>query len=285
MKVDLDTLAPEERRLILVASEETYARLRTRIDWLATARSLATRLASLVTPATLIAPFVGDALARSGYLAPTWARASRASRAPSSLGEIAIPHVSPREAAARFRFDHGMPEDGAAYVLNPVRADHYVRPALINERLAQEKLAAFIRLASSLGAAEVEVESGEVVGREGAISVPLSEASGQIGLHVKGGGAITRQIVARFDPPDAPPHVSAELAAWLAIDPVLEGVARARLEGKLVEQTFALSFRDVVDVGARACVELEGKGIDVGGRYHALHASRWSFHIRFHRSP
>jgi hypothetical protein len=282
MKVDLDTLAPEERRLILVASEETYARLRTRIDWLATARSIATRLASLMTPATLIAPFVGNALARSGYLAPTWARVSRASL---DRGEIAIPHVSPREAAARFRFDHGIPEDGAAYVLNPVRADHYVRPALINERLAQEKLSAFIRLAASLGAAEVEVESGEAIGRDGSISIPISEVAGQIGLHVKGGGTVARQIVARFDPPDAPPHVSPELQPWLAIDPVLEGLAHARLEGKLVEQTFALSFRDVVDVGARACVELEGKGIDVGGRYHALHASRWSFHIRFHRSP
>jgi hypothetical protein len=165
-----------------------------------------------------------------------------------------------------------------------VRADHYVRPALINERLAQEKLAAFLRLASSLGAAEVVVTSGEMIEREGGVSapVPLAEAAGQLGLHVKIGDAVERAIVARFDPPRSPPHAPPELAGWLAIDPVLEGLVHARLEGSLVEQAFSLSFRDVVDVGARACIELEGKGVDVGGRYHALRASRWAFQVRFH---
>ncbi|MBI2395748.1 MAG: hypothetical protein HYV09_39650 [Deltaproteobacteria bacterium] len=294
MKVDLDTLAPEERRLILVASDATYRTLTERVDWKSIGKLAAFRVISTAAPVLSLLPYVsatvGDALARSGWLAPTWTRALASLsdlRAPSfRVGEIPIPHLPPGEAARRFRFDHGAPEDGAAYVLNPVRADHYVRPASLNERLAQEKLAAFLRLAAALGASEVIVTSGESLDTEGraAAGAPLPDAAGQIGLHASFRSAreVDRGVVARFDRPTAPAAVPEDLRGWLAVDPILDGLARTRLEARLVELACTLSFADVVDVGAEACLALEGKGIDVGGRYRALRASRWSFVVRFH---
>lgn len=286
MKLDLDALAPEERRILLVASDDTYRRLTERIDWAAVGKLAAFRLLSSAVPVLTLLPLisatVGEKLARTGYLVPTW---TRTLATPLRTGELPLPHLAPAEAARRFRFDH-MPHDGAAYVLNPVRADHYVTPALINERLAQEKLRAFLHLCGALGAEDVTVTSGEVLdrgGRAGATS-PLPDAAGQVGLHASFRSAreVERSIVARFDAPSVPPYIPDDVRGWLAIDPIVEGMANNRLQHGLREQACTLTFNDAVDVDAEACLSLEGKGIDVGGKYHSLQASRWSFVVKFH---
>lgn len=286
MKLDLDALAPEERRILLVASDETYRRLTEKIDWAAVGKLAAFRLLSSAVPVLTLLPLisatVGEKLARTGYLVPTWARTLST---PLRAGELPLPHVSPAEAARRFRFDH-LPHDGAAYVLNPVRRDHYVSPSLINERLAQEKLRAFLHLCGALGAEEVIVTSGEVLDRGGRASAtsPLPDAAGQVGLHASFRSAreVERSIVARFDRPTAKPSIPDDVRGWLAIDPIVEGMANNRIQHGLREQACTLTFNDVVDVDAEACLSLEGKGIDVGGKYHSLQASRWSFVVKFH---
>lgn len=280
MKVDLDSLAPEERRIILVANDETYRRLTEKIDWAAVAKMLAVRLVPGLSLVPLISTLIGDRLARNGYLLPTW---TRTLSTPLRSGELPLPHLGPSEAARRFRFDH-LPHDGAAYVLNPVRADHYVAPALINERLAQEKLRAFLRLCASLGAEEVMVTSGETIDRAARAGGTLPDAAGQIGLHAgfRSSREVERGVVARFDRSDAPPSIPDDVRPWLALDPIVEGMAQNRIEHRLREQSCTLTFNDVVDLGAEACLSLEGKGIDVGGRYRALRASRWSFTVMFH---
>ena len=287
MKLDLDVLAPEERRILLVATDETYRRLTERIDWAAVGKLAAFRLLSTAVPVLTLLPLisatVGDKLARTGYLMPTW---TRTLATPLRTGELPMPHVAPAEAARRFQFDHAMPHDGAAYVLNPVRADHYVRASLINERLAQEKLRAFLHLCGALGAEEVMVTSGEVLDRDarGGATTPLPDAAGQLGLHAsfRSSREVERGIVARFAAPRLAPHIPDDVRGWLAIDPIVEGMARNRIEHNLREQACTLTFNDVVDVGAEACLSLEGKGIDVGGKYRTLQASRWSFVVKFH---
>ena len=71
-------------------------------------------------------------------------------------GEVPIPHLPEEEATSRFSFDIGQPLDGCAYVLNPCLENHYLQPALANERLVQEKLAAFIGINADLGAKRLE---------------------------------------------------------------------------------------------------------------------------------
>ncbi len=289
VKLDLDVLAPEERRLILVATDETYRRLTERIDWAAVSKQAAFRLLSAAAPVVSLLPLVsstfGDKLARSGYLSPTWVRALAGLRSsPMRTGEIPLPHLAPGEAARRFHFDHGMPEDGSAYVLNPVRADHYVRPALINERLAQEKLRAFLRLCASLGAEEVVVTSGETLERDGRLGATLPDAAGQLGLHAafKSAREVERGVVARFDRGVAPPSIPDDVRGFLALDPIVEGMAQNRIEHGLREQACTLTFGESVDLGADALLALEGKGIEVGGRYRSLATSRWTFVVRFY---
>ena len=44
----------------------------------------------------------------------------------------------------------GHPQDGTAYIPNPAASDHYLLPALANERFVQEKVAAFVEIAEGV---------------------------------------------------------------------------------------------------------------------------------------
>ncbi len=201
MKADFDTLPPEERRLLLVASDERYVALVRRG---AQERLLALGKRLLPFAAFSPAAMIGAASAAwvvrrlreraagaeaAGSLAP--ASSPDEEVAPEALvarGEIPIPHLPPAEAARRFRFDHDLPHDGALYVLDPVAAgrDRYLRPSLANERLAQEKVAAFVSIASALGARRLEILSARVDGLGVGANArsPIPDTAAQLGLGV-----------------------------------------------------------------------------------------------------
>lgn len=290
MKVDFDQLDTEQRRILLVASDDRYRALTDAIDRRAV--GLGVLAALTVGQLSLISAVVGAGAASSTYLAATFgytgARLSARIRKPWDwfrVGEIPIPHLSPAEAARRFDFDLGGPEEGAAYVLNPVRPRYYLRPAIANERLAQERLSAFLQLCSSLGAREVTVTSGETLSGKGGGKggVPLPKAAAQIGLQANFSTdhEVARAAVARFGKPKKAPSVPAELRGWLDRDPVLDGLARSRMEGSVEELGVVLSFRDEIDLSASLCVDMARKGISVGGTYQTVATSRWAFQVSF----
>lgn len=289
MRVDLDTLSAEERRILLVASDATYRSLTERPDW----RAIGKLAGGVLAPFALPGMVLGSALASSAYLASTWRRVGTQNEPNGKLfrlprlrvGELPIPHVTPSEARARFRFDPGDPEDGGVYVLSPCRADYYLRPASANERLAQEKLSAFLQLAGALGARDVEVTAGEQLEHRafGWATVPLSSVAGQLGLRAKfkNGGGVQRTALAKFSRPTLPPHVPQALRPWLAVEPVLDGMAKTRLAGNVEELGVALVFRDELDITGQACLELAQKGLNIGGAYQRVRASQWAFRVRF----
>jgi hypothetical protein len=131
MRVDMSTVSPEQRRLILVASNDTYQALVSALDprkiykealWLPVWYAYPLRIA------------FGAATAESEYLSTLnlilaeKRQAHQESKTKSIIkllgrmggqirqhfakGEIPIPHLPEREAAALFRFDVGHPKDG-----------------------------------------------------------------------------------------------------------------------------------------------------------------------------
>jgi hypothetical protein len=302
MKVDFDRLAPEERRLLLVASDERYAGL---VRKGAQERLLALGKRFLPFAAFSPAAAIGAAsavwvvrrlreraaLRESAESAPRVVDADEAV-APEALvarGEIPIPHLAPAEAARRFRFDHDLPHDGALYVLDPVAVsrDRYLRPALANERLAQEKVAAFVSIASALGARRIEILSARVdaVGAGARVRSPIPETAAQLGLGVRvdAEGTVTRQVLMELDPPSAqrPPRVPEALRGWLELDPMLRALVETRLEGAALRASFALQVGDLLDLDASLSAELEGRGVSLGGAFRRVGTSTWTFAIEW----
>jgi hypothetical protein len=299
MKVDFDSLAPEERRLLLVASDERYAGL---VRKGAQERLLALGKRFLPLAAFSPAAAIGAASAvwvvrrlreraasRGAVDATQPAEEAIAPEALVARGEIPIPHLAPAEAARRFRFDHDLPHDGALYVLDPVALtrDRYLRPSLANERLAQEKVAAFVSIASALGARRLEILSARVdgVGVGARVRAPIPETAAQLGLGVRvdAQGSVTRQVLMELDPPPAhvPPRVPEALRVWLELDPMLRALVDTRLEGSALRASFALQVGDLLDLDASLSAELEGRGVSLGGAFRRVGTSTWTFAIEW----
>ena len=292
MRTNFEDLRPEERRMILVASDEKYAELKNQTDWkkllwvgLGPTGLLASQLV------LQLGPLLGKSAAGSAYLATTWSSLAQRVREDHifdilfAKGEIPIPHLSPREAAERFKFDLGHPEDGAGYLLNPCANDYYYLTALANERLAQEKLAVFMEIASALGAKRIELTSGEFSAKkgEGKIDSPLPKAAGQIGLNASFSkdGKVQRQVVMEYDQPKKSPEVPQKHAAWLAMDPTLRAMSVSRLDGQATRVTVHLGFGSTIDVGAEAAAKIADRGVNVGGKYRQVAEATWSFDVEF----
>jgi hypothetical protein len=297
MKVNVDQMDASERRMILVASDQKYEELVNEIDWIKVIKLLSGGLAFVPfgVAGGVVGVVFGPTLASSSYLAATFAAASAASVATSgqqpwyrrlpTRGEIPIPHLSPRDATARYRFDPGHPKDGVAYVLDPCVDAHYILPALANERLAQDKAAAFVQIAGALGAKRIEIMSAETTSQGGSADVKflLEQAAAQIGIGAKfeSKDRVARQVFVEFDRPDGEPRLPDELAIWTDVDPSLRALVNLRLRAKPRSAKVSLRFERSIDIDARALAELASRKIEVGGAYRSLQESVWNFEVEF----
>ena len=297
MKADFDRLAPEERRIVLVASDDKYHELVSAFD----PKSLL-GLAGLLFAGGL--PVLGVSAAGvflSKALGSTYKGLLRSSenegprdvkalfKSAVTKGEILLPHLSPSEAARRFHFDFGEPEDGAAYLASPIARDAYLKPALANERLAQEKMSAFVRLTATLGAKRIVLVSADVEHKKwgGKASIPLPQLAAQIGVNAtfQSDGTASRQVCMEFDPPRAPPSIPDDLEPWLKADPVLRALAETRLTARPRLARAALSFGETIDFGADAMgtlAKLAGRGVELGGAYRRVARSTFSFEVEYY---
>lgn len=279
MKCDFDLLVPAERGLILVASEEKYKELTSQVDWKRLSWLLLLPLGGVFTP-LVASSLSGPALASLGVT-----KATRGLKTFFRKGEIPIPHLAPADAASRFKFDHGHPQDGTAYVQHATRTDYYLVPASANERLAQEKVSAFLELASALGAKKLELLSAEILEQHAKVKadVPLKEAAAQVGIEASFGasGGVNRMVYSEFGEPKQSPHVPDEISGWLDVDPMFRSLSNTRLDGELHKTKATLKIDSTLDYGASVLVSLSKFNVSVGGEYHKVARSVWSFEIEF----
>ncbi len=315
MRFDLATLSPEKRRLILVASNEKYQELISAIDFWKIGKEVLLACLPIYSSFRI---FFGAATAASEYLSTLGQENATGQEAESECiqyglkkvikdrgllsktkklaqfvghqtklyfakGEIPIPHLNPAEAAKLFRFDVGHPIDGYAYVLNPCLDDHYLLPALANERLAQEKLAAFIDINAGLGAKRLEILSAALKNKTKKRQSGLLAAAAQVGLigYINTDGIVSKQIYMEFDVPRTPPFLPDHHKKWLNNDPLLRTLVTARLVHRVRTTQVALHFSEMIDVGAEVCAEIAGRGFNVGGEYHEVQSSSWNFAVEF----
>lgn len=302
MRVDWSAISPERRRLILVASDDTYAALTSALD----ARKLGKEALWLLVPhAGLLRAAFGAATASAEYLSALKEMVAEKRRADQesplkrvfrlakrageqvkqyfAIGDVPIPHLPQEEATTRFNFDIGHPLDGCAYLLNPCVENHYLQPAQANERLSQEKLAAFIGINADLGAKRLEVLSASMETNAKRAKVGLREVAMQVGLggYIGTDGSVTRQVYMEFDPPEKKGFVADHHKMWLKTDPLLRALVHTRLAARVRTTQAALRFSEAIDVRADACAEIAGRGINVGGEYQSVHASTWNFAVEF----
>lgn len=197
---------------------------------------------------------------------------------------IPWPHLTPEEAARKYEFDMGHPQDGTAYIQNPSARDHYLLPALANERFVQEKVAAFVEIAEALGAKQLTLKSGSVKTKEGKAEASLESAAGQAGLGVSFGAnhSVDRQVLMEFAEPVEGPHMPEQLKGWLVQDPILRSFVTTRLRRqRLLKAAVSLKLSESVELAAELTTTLPKMGIKTGGQYRDVQESTWAFEVEF----
>ena len=279
MKCDFNVLSPEERRIIIVASDEKYQELTDSVDY----KKLSWLLLIPFGWGAVLTPLIG-----SSFLLPTISAVAGTKtgfRKLFRIGEIPFPHLSPSEAIDRFSFDHGHPQNGMAYFVKATNSDYYLVPALANERLAQEKVATFLELSSALGAKKLELLSAELLDQRtsGKVDIPLKQAGAQVGIEATFGsqGQLNKKVYSEYGKPTKSLHIPENVVRWVEEDSMFRSLANDRLNGALLKRKVALQIESTIDVGVKVLASIKSFRVGVGGEYHRVARSSWSFEIEF----
>ena len=280
-------LDPTERRLVLVATEATHDALARAIDWRKAGTSLGAALAlgPIFSTAVASTVVIGAAAAGPERVRQGLASAKDAFDRAIRRGAVPFPRIEPSLARALFRFSAGEPRDGTVYVLHPSEPDRYLLPATATVELAREKIALFANVAARLGARRIVLVGAETSASRagGGVRVPIPKLALALGLDVASwrSDGSERHVVREYGPPAAPVSYPDELRVAIEADPDVRGLARERLEHRLLRARTTFAFREEAGVGPELVAELAAKGLRVGASDVKHVASSWTFEVEF----
>jgi hypothetical protein len=265
MKQNFDDLSPIDRQFILIASDAKYNQLVNEIPW----HKFLWLLPALFFPYRFLLQFLPINIDQL--------------RAALKRGEIPIPHLSPREAVDRFKFDYNHPNDGSVYIAHPVLPDHYLIPALANERLAQEKVSAFLDLTAALGAQKMEIVSAELLGQNKKGDLKISDEAAKIGIEYSSSSNadLSRKAYREFKQPNKAPFIPSHVIKWLEEDSMFRSLAYARLKSNIMSDKIQLRIENRYSIASSITLGFEDLGIAAGGKSKEVCSSVFGFSIEY----
>jgi hypothetical protein len=196
----------------------------------------------------------------------------------SEFGASAVRRIDARA----YRFPPGHPQEGVAYVANPVDADVFYTFAEFQQRVFESKVLEAMELLAALGARSVTIHQSAGKQRDVGATIGAS-VPGAVGV----GGALERETsshsevryAARFTPSRAP-HIPDGLR-WYEHEPVWENIATMRLHHGMTEFNFDVRFETNYGVSAELGAKIAGKGVSVGGKVSEFISSTWTMSGQF----
>jgi hypothetical protein len=144
-------------------------------------------------------------------------------------------------------------------------------PALANERLAQEKFAAFLVLTAALGAKKLEIISAEFSNKKQSGKLNITDEAARVGIDwSKTEKGITgRHVIRSFEKPGKSPYVPKDIEGWLDEDPIFRAVAKGRLDARIITDEIKLTLG------------LGKVGISAGGESREVASCVYGFDIEY----
>ena len=197
-----------------------------------------------------------------------------------------IPRYLPEEAYKKFEFENGYkPKNGEIFFQHPFYPNKYIFPAMSNLKLAKEKINVFMRLAGTLGAKTIKLNSGVVKTKNwrGGAKVPLNVAASQVGLKASADSesVSSTNVFAAYDKPDKDPYVPDDLIQWVKHDEDFETLVKSRLESKLRIQRVSIELKEKDKFSCSVIGKYAKLGFEIGGKYDKLVHSVWHYEIEY----
>jgi hypothetical protein len=265
MKTNFKNLVPVERNLILVASDEKYTALTEKIPF----KKILNLLPIFLLPYNFLIPLIIFSLDEFKKIL--------------RRGDLPIPHLSPREAVNRFRFDHGHPIDGAVYIADPVLENRYLLPAVANERLAQEKVAAFLDLTAALGAKKLRLITAEFLDKKRAAGLDINTEAARIGIDLSRVSNVDNKnkVFREFQRPEKFPLIPERAEKWLDEDPIFRSIANGRINAKVLIDQAQLRAENRFPITSSITLGFEKNSIKAGGELRNVASSVFGFSIEY----
>lgn len=195
-------------------------------------------------------------------------------------------HLAPADAAQQFVFDPGHPKDGTLYLKNPYRPNVLLLPATASERIAQDKLGAFVEIAQDLGASEIKILSAEARESTKGAQIGLAGIGSSLGLKamISNTGDVSRVVCFNFGPPTRPNTFRSEMSCWLIENPTLRALVEGRLRnGNTQSALVELNVQSAVEKSLEA--DVSRFKIGIGGELRTVTSSTWRFEVKFWEAP
>jgi hypothetical protein len=271
----VQNLPGEDRSILLVASEEKYKELRSRNQRIPLLEyTLYGELATLGLKAFLA---LEERMGQHRFK-------SQIEKFRGDWGDLKLLRITPPDAIKFFTFSNP-PMDGSVYRLNPFNPRQYLEPASYTEHIAREKVGAFIRVASTLGAKKICLVSASIESsrRWWASKASLPDVAAQIGITAEftNDKIVKETVYAEYGKPELPPFVPKEIENWVDSVPEIRALAQNRLDGKPIRLGCNLVLEGSTSSEAKIIGGWNSAGLDVGGKHRKLARSVWKFDIEF----
>ena len=158
--------------------------------------------------------------------------------------------LSTKKAKNTFEFAVGRePKNGGIYIRHPIFPIRYIAPEDFSRTLSKEKEAAFLQIASSLGAKTVKITNVTNNSQKGmfAAKVPVKKIAGEVGIKASfdSNGELKEGVYMSFDKPQFEMNVSENLQKWVDWSPELRTMVHARLKNRnLKNMKVNLEFKE-----------------------------------------
>ncbi len=196
------------------------------------------------------------------------------------FGENGVARITPHEAHDLFKFPHGHPIIGSAYVLHPIYPERYLVPTDVNTEMALQKMGAFKVIVAALGATRVEILSVDSTSSQTQAGVDVTLAARQVGLqgYVAHDGTISRHSSLELHDPPPEPSIPEDMKRWLT-DPNIGSLARIMQTRRSGEETMVLDIKNDYDVETK--MSKLGGSVKIGGQIKRAVSCIWKFRVRW----
>lgn len=204
--------------------------------------------------------------------------------------DLGVPAVcfEPSRAIGDFDFGVGhIPKDGDIYIQHPINKSFYISPSEFSRTICSEKEAAFLRLAATLGAKSIRLNSIQTNDTKGFFNSKFSapEIAADLGFNATfdKNGSVMKEVVKEFNRPKfKDPFVPEDLKRWVEFDTDLRTMSSDRIEANASRCTVKLEYSQNLGLGGELSAKIADRGFNAGGNFKSMSKSIWSFDVEYY---
>ncbi|MEJ8597583.1 hypothetical protein JSO62_02580 [Riemerella anatipestifer] len=199
--------------------------------------------------------------------------------------DVPFPIFDIEVARELFRFPPSHPRDGLSYATSEIESDLYVPISSFHKYMYESKMSAFTELCATLGAKTCKIVYAEENGKDVTVNftgknIPTSAGVLNSELNSNINRRNTQNADIFFSFPNNK-NISRYETVWMNGEPTWNALQKMRLENDVDKYTADFNYTDDMGITAKIANNLNGIGIDIGGKFEEFKKIRYKFEVEF----